>query len=770
MSMKLRLVVCYFAIIFSPLDSLAAPQLAPYFPSGIAGQGRTAARGGDWKAAVEFYRKALSRKYATNNETRKRLRFLLAHALLRARQYGEAAVLFESLVDDYPLLADYHRHFAAKATYRARDFRKSLELAASVRKASAIYNEAALLRADALRALGEEDRSAPIWVDYLERNSRGRRRGKAHHRLANIYLKRARTAAERSQRHHLRNRALNHYLDLLAEAPLSRYAGDAKKGVLKLTGKKKPALSPEQLYTRAHVFYRRMRNRKSEIAFDQLLKRSDLSDKRRCQSSYYRAKSVFKARKRVRAAPLFEAAISACSKSGSTDLEIKSIYNRGRGLFRKGDYSASAEEFLSIGKRFPKHSYADDGQLRAAEAFAEAKDNSRVRIVLNDIPTRFPKGDMAREALWRLAKMDYLAGDYSTALVHLNRIIDKLGHATIYYAEGRALYWKARTQGKLRQRKKSLATYENTVRQYPLSYYALQALNRLRELDRKRFQRLRRTLINPIGKNAGRWKFGSELKPYFRKAHIKRGIELARLGFSRFATVELSRGGLSTNKKTSKAGLWLAALLFDRAKAYHLSHRIPRRKERSFKREYPLKENVLKWKIAFPKAFPAAVRKNAKRSGIPEYLVWAIMREESGFVAHAESYANAIGLMQMILPTARAAGKRRKTRVTRKTLQQPAVNIKLGAAFLGWLNRNLSGVLPLVIASYNAGQGATYRWLKEFGKYDLDELLEQIPYDQTRRYTKRVLSSLFTYSVLYHPKKDIPRIIQKLPTRGKTRF
>lgn len=755
------------------------PELAPYFSTGIAAQGRQAQERGDWKAAAALYRKALA---TIRPREKEQLRFLLAHSLLNTKRYAEAAAIFESLVDSYRLLAHYHLYFAAVAHYRARNFRKCEAMAARVSSESissarvnstlAIHWDAALLRADALEALGEEGRAEPIWQDYLKHNTHGKRRGKAHYRLAQIHLARAQGESEDAVKSERRQRAREHLLNVLAEDPLGGFVRKARTEIRKLSRGKLPELNTQQLKRKAQVLYRRMRNKESETHYDELIKRQDLTKAERCQASYFRAKSAFKARQRARAAGLFEDAIKACRDSGSTELEVRSIYNRGRGLFRKGDYQASANEFLSIAKRFPKHSYADDGQLRAAEAFAEAKDNLRVRKLLLDIASRFPDGDMAREALWRLAKMDYLSGNYADALVHLDRSIDKLGHAQMYYAEGRALYWKARAQGKLGKKEASLASYEDAIRQYPLSYYALQAFNRLRQLAPKRFARLKKTLIDPIGKGAGRWRLDKNpsLARYFRNANIRRGIEFARLGFSRYATMELSSGGLSSTGAPSKEAWWLTALLFDRAGAYHLSHTVPRRRERSFKQSYPLGPNYLRWKIAFPQAFAKDVTKNAKLSGIPESLVWAVMREESGFVARAESYANAIGLMQMILPTARAAGRRRKTKVNRMTLQQPEVNIRLGAAFLGWLSQNLSGVWPLVIASYNAGQGATYKWLKEFSSYELDELLEQIPYDQTRRYTKRVLSSLFTYSVLYGSHKEIPRIEQKLPQRGKTHF
>ena len=53
------------------------------------------------------------------------------------------------------------------------------------------------------------------------------------------------------------------------------------------------------------------------------------------------------------------------------------------------------------------------------------------------------------------------------------------------------------------------------------------------------------------------------------------------------------------------------------------------------------------------------------------------------------------------------------------------------------------------MASYNAGPGAVQEWLARSPERDDDEWVEAIPYDQTRRYVKRVLRSLHAYRVLY---------------------
>jgi soluble lytic murein transglycosylase len=77
------------------------------------------------------------------------------------------------------------------------------------------------------------------------------------------------------------------------------------------------------------------------------------------------------------------------------------------------------------------------------------------------------------------------------------------------------------------------------------------------------------------------------------------------------------------------------------------------------------------------------------------------------------------------------------------------VNIALGSAYLGHLKGKFKGHPALMIAGYNAGEGAVQKWLKERPGAELDMFVEDIPYSQTRGYTKRVIATLATYLYLY---------------------
>jgi soluble lytic murein transglycosylase len=79
----------------------------------------------------------------------------------------------------------------------------------------------------------------------------------------------------------------------------------------------------------------------------------------------------------------------------------------------------------------------------------------------------------------------------------------------------------------------------------------------------------------------------------------------------------------------------------------------------------------------------------------------------------------------------------------------PATNLELGAYYLSQLLRRFDGRVSAAVASYNAGAAAVSRWVREGDATEDDTWVEAIPYDQTRKYVKRVLRSVHAYRVLY---------------------
>jgi hypothetical protein len=129
------------------------------------------------------------------------------------------------------------------------------------------------------------------------------------------------------------------------------------------------------------------------------------------------------------------------------------------------------------------------------------------------------------------------------------------------------------------------------------------------------------------------------------------------------------------------------------------------------------------------KAFSPLLREASKTHGIDYSLLQALISTESGFNADAVSPKGAVGLMQVMPPTAERYGVTAgKNSTVAKKLTNPKVNIKAGARYLADLIKMFPGRLELALAAYNAGEGAVQR------------AGNKIPnYPETQRYVKTVM-------------------------------
>ncbi|MEI9926779.1 MAG: lytic transglycosylase domain-containing protein [Sphingomonas sp.] len=129
-------------------------------------------------------------------------------------------------------------------------------------------------------------------------------------------------------------------------------------------------------------------------------------------------------------------------------------------------------------------------------------------------------------------------------------------------------------------------------------------------------------------------------------------------------------------------------------------------------------------------------------------LVFAHTLQESRFNSDIRSAAGAMGLMQVKMGAATDVGRRRGVTYVSADLTKPSVNMEIGQSYLEQLRDSpmTQGLLPKVIAAYNAGPTPIQAWnigMKDNG----DPLLyiESIPYWETRGYVMTVLRNYWMY-------------------------
>lgn len=151
--------------------------------------------------------------------------------------------------------------------------------------------------------------------------------------------------------------------------------------------------------------------------------------------------------------------------------------------------------------------------------------------------------------------------------------------------------------------------------------------------------------------------------------------------------------------------------------------------------------------LLFPLKYEAYVYKYSDEFSLEPELVFSVIRAESKFDKYAKSKKGAIGLMQLMYPTANdGAIYLAIDGFNEKMLYDPEINIRIGSWYLNRLFRQ-HGRFELVLASYNAGGSKVRTWFSgvDYSEYSTNEFLNHIPYPETRAFVRGVMNNYKMY-------------------------
>ncbi len=161
-----------------------------------------------------------------------------------------------------------------------------------------------------------------------------------------------------------------------------------------------------------------------------------------------------------------------------------------------------------------------------------------------------------------------------------------------------------------------------------------------------------------------------------------------------------------------------------------------------------LRQEMLR--LGWPLAHDHVVWENAKKAGLDPYLVMALMRVESRYNSTAVSRVGARGAMQIMPRTGRLiADLKDEQDFMTGDLEDPLFAVGYGIFYLGKLRDRFDGNTALAVASYNGGPFNVGAWLKNTSDLPMDEFVEHIPFRETRRYVRSVMSGYNTYLTVY---------------------
>jgi soluble lytic murein transglycosylase len=132
-----------------------------------------------------------------------------------------------------------------------------------------------------------------------------------------------------------------------------------------------------------------------------------------------------------------------------------------------------------------------------------------------------------------------------------------------------------------------------------------------------------------------------------------------------------------------------------------------------------------------------------------------LIRQESTFQADAVSPKDAVGLMQVLPKTGKLLARQLKVRYTKNKLFEPDFNLQVGMVYVTGL-LHWSGAPEYALAAFNAGEERISAWRAERNYEEIPELVESIPFTETRDYVQIVLRNAEVYRMIYGTGPSVP--------------
>ena len=401
-------------------------------------------------------------------------------------------------------------------------------------------------------------------------------------------------------------------------------------------------------------------------------------------------------------------------------------------------YDIAAQKLLGVWPRLAS-ARQPDALFHGARAWSRVDQDDRAIDGYKLVVEKFPSSKQAKEAHFLIGWLEFNRGRYAAALPTLEKVVRQdrssfsddaawfaayskwlLGDATGALAgldeydrlasgklgDGKARYWKARALDKLGRRPEAVAVYKAVVDAFPFSYYAQQSRVRLREAGVR---------VGPFGSGPSSTPMtplAALDTPAARAAaadpRMARVDELLRIGMRVEAAVELDHFDKALMKDRGAAGA--LPVLFDRylsAEDFFHVHRLAEAYGGSALRRDPRLDPVARrwWELVYPLAYQRFVEKYGPTGHNPTYYLYTIMQKESAYNPHDLSYADAIGLLQMIPPTSRRVGERIGRPYTDDVLYDPEGNIQFGPGTSATSSRSSKDRWPSAPARSTRGPG-----------------------------------------------------------------
>ncbi|HEX9022353.1 MAG TPA: transglycosylase SLT domain-containing protein [Geobacteraceae bacterium] len=635
--------------------------------------------------------------------------FLLGMAAARLGEWEDTLKYLGKGAGPLPILADYSTYYSTLALYRLGRHAEALAELESFAKnypESPLGRSADKLKADLLHDSGNIPAAATSYLAFIEKYPTGSDALEALQSLALCREKMGDLAG-----------AVATLRSIWLKYPSSPVAAKADEELHRLAaaGTVVPPFSAEELLQRAAVLIDLRRFTQAIKALGAIPLAGEPDDFA-WRLLFKTGQAQFKARRYRDAEHTFS---DLLSRNPRRDVVDDASYWLAKSLDKNGREEEAYATYIKLAETSPRSSLADDALLAAAFIRKFQRKSGEELSVMRMLVQKYPRSRVARTALWEIAWTSYQAGDLKTAAAFFQKLV--ASDAT----RDKALYWYGRTLAAAGDEKGASQAFATLAYEFPFGFYALSCKQGTKTADDQSYS-LPADLCALLPLPGG----------------FERAKSLIALGLYEEAAKELA----AARRKSSDRNRMLPGLarLYLEMGDFHAAFSLLRDKNLA----PPGKNTMAEWGIAYPLAFREEVAANSRQWGIPQSLIFAVMRAESNYFPKALSPAGAVGLMQ-VMPATAAVAKGGGERCDIDHLLLPGLNIRMGVRHLKDLLALYGGDEIMAVAAYNAGSGNVNRWRKTFGKLPKEVFIENIPFPETREYVKKVLSWAEIYRRLY---------------------
>jgi soluble lytic murein transglycosylase len=421
-------------------------------------------------------------------------------------------------------------------------------------------------------------------------------------------------------------------------------------------------------------------------------------------------------------------------------------------------------------QKFPNGALVPKTLIDAGLAAREAKNRTDEGYFLKTAVAAYPNSIDVAQAQFELAWYEHennnLAQSSQMFTEHLARYVDK--DTT---NRGKAGYWAARDSERAGKITEACALYDAVNYRYGANWYGYLATQRLANLKAQGKCQMPQnfssgSLIPKAIANLRVVTVAAETATAKELERAEKSDELSTIGLFDWAIDELNEAK-KTAPNSPKINLALAhhyRLKGDNVNALlALAKSYP-----DYSQMFPEEMGREEWDIFYPLTNWDQIKNWSQHRNLDQYQVAGLIRQETIFNPRAKSGANAYGLMQLLLPTARIIARKYGSSFmpsSGEDLFQPAINIELGTAYLRD-QFDKFGRIEYVAAAYNAGPNRVPQWRATLPA-EMDEFVEAIPFKETRGYVQGVIRNAAQYRRLYDDNGNFKSNVGTRPLRGE---